>query len=145
MIPYFAQLNHELPMYINPADFAIDLTSIDLRNQENENSSRIRVDQLIIDWGNQIFIPKILETTIGTPLTLKKYKKEAAFRIAYPILVERSMKNILRQPGLASARILQVMALALIFSIFFARLKNTQQFVIARIGILVIFPIPDCL
>ena len=48
MVPYFASLGHPCPENINPADFFIDTTAIDIRTDHAEAASRERVRQLIV-------------------------------------------------------------------------------------------------
>ncbi|KAJ3092891.1 hypothetical protein HK102_000867 [Quaeritorhiza haematococci] len=52
-VDYFASINHTIPAFTNPADVALDLTSIDLRNEEQEKVTRARVDDIIAQWRSR--------------------------------------------------------------------------------------------
>jgi ABC-type multidrug transport system ATPase subunit len=49
-VPYFATLGHEIPPFVNPAEFVIDLVSIDNRSPEAEEAAAIRVGHLKNAW-----------------------------------------------------------------------------------------------
>ncbi|KAJ3193399.1 hypothetical protein HDU67_005149, partial [Dinochytrium kinnereticum] len=53
LLKHLASKGHTLPPLTNPADFALDVSSVDLRNLEAEVSSRARVDALIDEWKNR--------------------------------------------------------------------------------------------
>ncbi|XP_005390993.1 PREDICTED: ATP-binding cassette sub-family G member 8 isoform X2 [Chinchilla lanigera] len=46
MVQYFTTIGHPCPRYSNPADFYVDLTSIDRRSQEQEAASRAKAQSL---------------------------------------------------------------------------------------------------
>ncbi|KAG5940743.1 hypothetical protein E4U60_000318 [Claviceps pazoutovae] len=50
MLGYFGQRGYECPTHTNPADFALDMITIDLQQVGCEAQSRARVEQLIEDW-----------------------------------------------------------------------------------------------
>lgn len=50
MLPYFAQLGYECPQHSNPADFALDMITIDLQEETREAESRNRVKRLVENW-----------------------------------------------------------------------------------------------
>ncbi|KAJ3166121.1 hypothetical protein HDU88_003669 [Geranomyces variabilis] len=152
MLPYFAQLDHPIPPFTNPADFALDLSSIDLRNAEAEASSRARVNELIRVWrtdaerdralgllaeeASDASSKRLAGSASDLDLSALGYRSPARFGVALSVLVKRSMRNMLRQPKLASARIMQVVALAVIFALYFSRLHLTQPSVQSRFGLL---------
>ncbi|KAJ3155417.1 hypothetical protein HDU86_004319 [Geranomyces michiganensis] len=154
MLPYFAQLDHPIPPFTNPADFALDLSSIDLRNAEAEAASRARVNELIRVWRTDAERDRALRlledertedsqhpkrlagSASDLDLSALGYRSPARFPVAVAVLVKRSMRNMLRQPKLASARIMQVVALAVIFALYFSRLHLTQPSVQSRFGLL---------
>ncbi|KAJ3061204.1 hypothetical protein HDU98_002869, partial [Podochytrium sp. JEL0797] len=144
VVPYFSGLGHELPFLTNPADFALDLASVDLRNDSAEEESRARVNGLIQSWtkapvdgangsaavallGGQETAAKVLELSNSKQLSLL---------VALPLLVSRSWLNLRRQPSLMAARIMNEVALGVIFSMYFAKIANDQSGVISRIGLL---------
>lgn len=50
MLGYFARHGYECPQHTNPADFALDMITIDLQQDEREVESRERVQKLIDEW-----------------------------------------------------------------------------------------------
>ncbi|KAG5993385.1 hypothetical protein E4U52_001993 [Claviceps spartinae] len=50
MLGYFGQRGYECPTHTNPADFALDMITIDLQQVGREAQSCTRVEQLIEDW-----------------------------------------------------------------------------------------------
>jgi ABC-type multidrug transport system ATPase subunit len=54
MLGYFTGLGYRCPQHTNPADYALDLITIDLQEEHREEQSRQRVDQLIQSWNSAI-------------------------------------------------------------------------------------------
>ncbi|KAI1395569.1 P-loop containing nucleoside triphosphate hydrolase protein [Hypoxylon fuscum] len=51
MLPYFSGLGYQCPQHTNPADFALDLITIDLQEAHREAESRKKVRRLIESWA----------------------------------------------------------------------------------------------
>jgi ABC-type multidrug transport system ATPase subunit len=49
-VPYFASRGYELPPFVNPAEFIIDLVAVDNRSEELELTSADRVDKIKRAW-----------------------------------------------------------------------------------------------
>ncbi|KAK4535738.1 hypothetical protein CDCA_CDCA06G1763 [Cyanidium caldarium] len=54
MVPYFAALRYPCPEYFNPADFAIDLVSLDMRTKSLEKQTRARIQFLADRFGERM-------------------------------------------------------------------------------------------
>ncbi|KAL5376837.1 hypothetical protein PMIN06_006870 [Paraphaeosphaeria minitans] len=134
MLSHFAKQGYHCPQHINPADFALDLITVDLQHESREAASRFKVRSLIQSW-----IPPIARTgSITTPAELGSLVREpSSFMNAFSILLRRATKNFFRQPDLLSARIGQVAGLAIVLALFFAPLKNNYFAVQNRLGFLV--------
>lgn len=52
-IEYFKAQNHQLPSFVNPFDFIIDVASIDLRSEQSERTSLSRVAALHAAWTQE--------------------------------------------------------------------------------------------
>ncbi|KAI2627787.1 P-loop containing nucleoside triphosphate hydrolase protein [Hypoxylon sp. NC1633] len=52
MLSYFSGLGYQCPQHTNPADFALDLITIDLQEAHREAESREKVRRLIESWAN---------------------------------------------------------------------------------------------
>lgn len=134
MLPHFASQGFECPRTTNPADFALDLITVDLQRAENEVATRTRVQSFIERWNSEK-APRPAESTIATPAELGSLKRSMArFTVAFPILVHRAVINLSRQPPLILARIMQVVGLGIISALYFAPLKNDYYSVQTRMG-----------
>ena len=112
MLPHFNSLGFPCPTTTNPADFALDLITVDLQDSSRETATRSRVEGLIASWSNGDFAIANNPTTISTPAELGALvRKTSSFFSAYPILVHRASINFRRQPPLIVARIMQVTGL----------------------------------
>ncbi|KAI0388426.1 P-loop containing nucleoside triphosphate hydrolase protein [Xylariaceae sp. FL0594] len=54
MIEYFGGLGYQCPQHTNPADFALDLITVDLQQEKREAESRERVERLKESWASVI-------------------------------------------------------------------------------------------
>ncbi|KAI8852348.1 hypothetical protein BC829DRAFT_440776 [Chytridium lagenaria] len=93
MLTHLTTMGHPVPPLTNPADFALDISSIDLRNTIAEKSSRDRVTTLIQSWS-----PPPPPTP--TPLPLPTPPPRLPFIQTLPLLISRSFLNLRRQPAL---------------------------------------------
>ena len=184
MLGYFGGLGYECPRHTNPADFVMDLISVDLRGQEREKESRGKVKRLIEAWreteGTQdrrkpgleekddttregekagvapseqkddlaleeditptrtvTSLPRrsLNKPSLATPAELGSLvRKRTPFHTAFPLLIHRATLNLRRQPPLILARTMQVIALGVVFTLFFAPMDNDFYSVQNRMG-----------
>ncbi|TVY82267.1 putative ABC transporter ATP-binding protein/permease [Lachnellula suecica] len=135
MLPHFDGLGFPCPTTTNPADFALDLITIDLQQASREQATRSKVRSLIASWSSGDFNEAFNPTRISTPAELGALvRKPTSFFSAYPILVRRAFINFRRQPPLLTARIMQVLGLGIILTLFFAPLKYDYYSVQTRLG-----------
>ncbi|KAI6560977.1 hypothetical protein MCOR03_004080 [Pyricularia oryzae] len=202
MVEYFARHGYRCPVNNNPADYALDLITIDLQHAEREAASREKVQRLVEGWktfaeeqirreleqenkektggtagGVLASYPTRLsdireaeeprspsesgappwrdQTTarpdaglfsaasrrslhkskLATPAELgAMVRKRAGFFTAFPILMRRAVVNFRRQPPLLVARLMQVLGLGIILTLFFAPLKSDYFSVQNRAG-----------
>lgn len=73
MLGYFGKHKFECPQHTNPADFALDLVSIDLQEEQRETESRKTVQTLIEAWENQL----TSKTTADLPERLEPISEKA--------------------------------------------------------------------
>ena len=135
MLSHFASLGYSCGPAINHADFAIDLITVDLQQAGREAASRERVQNLINAWsqpGPGIYRPT---SQIATPAELGSLEREMTpFRIAFPLLLQRSFINFRRNPPSIVARTTQVLGFAVILTLFFAPLKSDYNSIQSRLG-----------
>lgn len=137
MLPHFAAQGHHCSKATNPADFALDLITVDLQHESREVASRAKVRRLIESWTSDMF-PAARTATIATPAELGSLARvPASFTLAFPILIRRATKNFFRQPDLLAARIGQVVGLGIVLALFFAPLKNDYFAVQNRLGFII--------
>ena len=137
MLQHFASLGHACPSTTNPADFALDIVSVDLREEENEAISREQVQNLINQFATRQLEklavqdgPKTTELGIAG-LEGRDY---TPMSVAVPILLRRGLLCFKRRPDLAAARIMQVVGLGFFIALFFAPLKRDYTSFQNRLG-----------
>ena len=140
MLQHFASIGHKCPSTTNPADFALDVVSVDLREEKNEAISREKVENLIRQFAA---IQQSGKFTIQNEAKAEKLglagleeRDRTPMYIAMPILVRRSWLRLKRQPELAVARIMQVVALGVFIALFFAPLKTDYFSFQNRLGVI---------
>ncbi|KKA27009.1 hypothetical protein TD95_000538 [Thielaviopsis punctulata] len=139
MFPYFSQHGFACPAHSNPADFALDLITIDLQEQTREDQSRDRVQNLINAWraANTFQTIPDARRKFSSPAELGAMTRtRASFFSAAPLVMYRAIINMRRQPPLMMARIMQVFSLAVLMALFFAPLKNNYYSVQNRMGLI---------
>ncbi|TWU75854.1 hypothetical protein ED733_005380 [Metarhizium rileyi] len=52
MLWYFGRHGYDCPQHTNPADFALDMITVDLQQDDREAESRAKVRKLVQDWSN---------------------------------------------------------------------------------------------
>ncbi|OCK83730.1 P-loop containing nucleoside triphosphate hydrolase protein [Lepidopterella palustris CBS 459.81] len=134
MLSHFANQGFRCPRTTNPADFALDLITVDLQHEAKELASRAKVRNLIESWSSEKF-PRAPTTSISSPAELGSLARNmATLRTAFPLLVHRAVLNFSRQPPILVGRIMQVLGLGLVLALFFARLKNDYFSIQNRLG-----------
>ncbi|KAE8380034.1 P-loop containing nucleoside triphosphate hydrolase protein [Aspergillus bertholletiae] len=135
MLSHFEALGYHCPQTTNPADFVLDLITVDLQQVDREEVTRERVQKLIVGWDHKAFDLRRSTSHIATPAELGSLKRQMLpFRITYPLVLHRSAINFWRQPPLVMARLMQVVGIAIIMALFFAPLKNDYAAVQSRMG-----------
>lgn len=135
MLPYFTSLGYKCPHTTNPADFVLDLITIDLQQEDREAITRERVQHLITSWGKKV--QELTRTTsqIATPAELGSLRRQMLpLRITYPLVLHRSTINFWRQSPLVMAWSMQILGIAIIMALFFAPLQNDYAAVQSRMG-----------
>lgn len=136
MLSHFSSLGYECPQTTNPADFALDLITVDLQHATKEAVSREKVRSLISDW-DQARRSQLIATPshISAPAELGSLKRAMTpLRVSLPLLVRRSIIGFRRDPNAILARTTQVFAYAVIVTLFFAPLKSDYDSIQSRLG-----------
>ena len=136
MLSHFSALGYECPKTTNPADFALDLITVDLQHAEREARSRVKVTDLISNWAT-VRPTHLMRTSshISAPAELGSLKRAMTpFRISFPLLVQRSLIGFRRDSSAVLARTSQVLGFGIIITLFFAPLKTDYESVQTRLG-----------
>ncbi|EGE80497.2 ATPase [Blastomyces dermatitidis ATCC 18188] len=137
MLSYFGQLGFPCPKTTNPADFVLDLITVDLQEKKREAVSRAKVQRLITHWAEMPVELSRQTSVIATPAELGSLRRQInSFGVILPLVLRRSLINLRRQPPLIVARTMQVVGMAIIILLFFAPLQNNYEAVQSRMGIL---------
>jgi hypothetical protein len=140
ILQYFAPLGYKCPSTTNPADFALDIVSVDLREERNEVASREKVENLIRQFAATQESEKLAvqneAKVVGLGLAGLEGREPTSMRIAVPILIRRGLLCFKRRPDLAVARIMQVVGLSTFIALFFAPLKTDYISFQNRLGVI---------
>ena len=135
MLSHFASSGFDCPTTTNPADFALDLITVNLQSAKKEATSREKVRSLILQWDKSEQPLNPTFSHIATPAELGSLARSMTpFRIAFPILLHRSFINFRRNPPSIVARTTQVIGYAVCVTLFFAPLQSDYYSVQSRLG-----------
>jgi len=139
MLQYFASLGHTCPSTTNPADFALDIVSVDLREEKNETVSREKVQNLIHQFSATQQTEKLAlqNEPKAQELSLAglEGRDHTPMRVAMPILLRRGFLCFKRQPYLAVTRITHTVGLGFFIDLFFAPLGTDYLSFQNRLGV----------
>lgn len=138
MLDHFASLGYECPSATNPADFFLDQITVDLQHEVKEAITRAKVKRLIESWNS---VPSTQENdanaTVSTPSELGQLRRQMnPWRVTLPLVLRRSAINLSRQPDVIAGRVMQVISMGLILSLFFAPMKHNYPAVQTRMGLI---------
>ncbi|KAH8904633.1 pleiotropic drug resistance protein [Coniochaeta sp. PMI_546] len=145
MLGYFERHGFECPRHTNPADFALDLITIDLQQEEREAETREKVRLLIEAWtaearrtlvDDQNPKPPATKRTLASPAELGALvRSPSPLHNSLPILLHRATVNFLRQPPLLLARTMQVVGFGIVLTLFIAPVGHDIYSVQTRVGL----------
>ncbi|GAA5883094.1 hypothetical protein JCM16303_006086 [Sporobolomyces ruberrimus] len=134
IIESFEEVGETCPPNFNPADFILDVVSVDHRSVEAEQRSAKRVEKVLQHWSATDHRPSQVETNSFSNGSAKL--KNTSFVRAFPVVLGRSFKNLRRQQDVFIARIANPPFMALLFWLFFARLNYSPSSAQDRVGLL---------
>ena len=134
LLSHFSTLGFKCTETMNPADFVLDLITVNLQQAEKEAITRDKVQFLVSDWektGARMHIT----SQISTPAELGSLKRAMTpFRISFPLLIRRSFINFRHDPNAIIARTTQVLGFGVFMALFFAPLKSDYESIQSRFG-----------
>ena len=139
MLPHFSTLGYNCPLTTNPADFVLDLITVDLQNPARETVSRNKISSMVSQWGKMTADQTRLQLEgpvyVNTPAELGRLKRSMTpLYVAFPILLRRSVPSYRRSSVVVDARIAQVLGFSIIITLFWAPLKSNYEDVQGRLG-----------
>lgn len=165
MLGYFQRRGFECPRHTNPADFALDLITIDLQEEGREAETREKVRLLTEAWAAEEAppppsgtkpppLPNIEEEegpaagttppsathaapnrTLASPAELGLFlRTPSPIHSSLPILLHRASLNLMRQPPLLLARVMQVVGFGLVLALFIAPMGYDTASIQTRVG-----------
>lgn len=137
--PWFADLSYELPPFVNPCEFFIDISAVDNRTPEIEEETTTRVSNLKAAW-NQESSRRYPPASAGTQVTSRKAKSEArkhaSFLRQVHVLSDRTFKVTYRDPMGMAASIVEAILMGLCTGYLFYDLGRDQSGIRSRQGAL---------
>jgi ABC-type multidrug transport system ATPase subunit len=139
MLPHFSSLGFNCGIHTNPADFILDLITVDLQRQEKEDISRRRVEQLLNVWeigkNCSIVYCKPVEEIQENRLDVEDLQRARNSSLdTFNLVLKRSALNISRNPETVIARTSNVIGMAIVFALFFSPLQSNAEAVQTRMA-----------
>ncbi|KAJ2465302.1 hypothetical protein GGI03_002739 [Coemansia sp. RSA 2337] len=150
-IDYFSTLGYSCPVHENPADYFVDLMTLDYRSDEALNESKIRVAELAYcfmqyktrlaaeEYEKAVFIygqdgiPKKQNSVVALVQQTRN-----SWIYEYKTLARRDWLNLMRNVPFLASQVIQSLATALIVGFMFFYLKHDSASIQNRLGVLYI-------
>ncbi len=152
--PYFASLGYKCPVNVNPAEYYIDLVSIDYSSLEAEQASRDRIESLALQYkqkrslkNSQVAI-SMQQQSGGSvksdrqiyrhsgPVWRRMWSKVGRSLKEFQVLFTRAWRNISRDKPLFIARFMSGLFSALLFGAIYYKMGDSAATVPDRLGLL---------
>ncbi|KAF4973571.1 hypothetical protein FZEAL_9290 [Fusarium zealandicum] len=136
-VPWFENLGFQLPPFVNPAEFIIDIAAIDNRTPEMEQETTAKVERLKSAWGQESekrFTP--LDKAIDDNRQRRKNRaeKHAGFMRQLMVLTDRTLKVTYRDPMGMTASIIEAIFMGIVTGYLFHDLGRDQAGIRSRQG-----------
>ncbi|KAI9003965.1 P-loop containing nucleoside triphosphate hydrolase protein [Hyaloraphidium curvatum] len=134
-LDHFSKLGFSCPKNTNPADYFLDLISVDKRTPEALAESTARYEVLSKAW-NDVSAGISYEPSDEVPCEEVSEGRNNNYFTEVAVLTDRAFKNTYRNPAVAYATIGQTVVLVLLVGLVFFRLGYSVQDVQSRAGVL---------
>ncbi|GAA5832082.1 hypothetical protein JCM11251_002811 [Rhodosporidiobolus azoricus] len=131
----FESVGERCPTDFNPADFILDVVSVDHRSLAAEKRSSKRVSRIVDMWDSRPETTNSPSQATSAPHSSQKLQSTPVYK-AFPVVLSRSFRNLYRQPDIFVARVANPPFLAILFWLFFLRLGNGPASSQVRVGLL---------
>ncbi|KAJ3394713.1 hypothetical protein HDU84_006856 [Entophlyctis sp. JEL0112] len=133
-LTHFNQLGYPLPEKTNPSDFFLDLITLDQRTAESKQKSLAIIETLFKAYDEKFGLHESPYPSQFLP-TQKAYVWPLPWHRELVVLLERNMKDLIRNKGAIGATIGQAVFLVILMGFVFFRLNNDTAGVQSRIGL----------
>lgn len=140
-LPYFAALGYELPPFVNPAEFLIDIVSVDNRSPEAEEAAQARVGRIKDAWREHISKLSLGSST-QTGQVVRKQSTErlrnshTSLVRQIRVLTARTWTVTIRDPMGMSGSLFEAIGMAIITGWIFLNLDGSLSGIRSRQGAL---------
>jgi ABC-type multidrug transport system ATPase subunit len=134
ILSHFSAQGFDCGVTTNPADFILDLITVDLQHQDREDISRKRVEDLAHNWQTVQSHPQPLRESaseVGDQVQ-QLSRSSNPFMETFLLVLKRSGLNISRNPEAIIARTMQTIGMVLLFTLFFTPLKSNAEAIQTR-------------
>ncbi|KAL5091533.1 hypothetical protein Trisim1_003135 [Trichoderma cf. simile WF8] len=139
-LPWFKDLGHQLPPFVNPAEFVIDIAAVDNRTPELEAETSTRLESLKAAWRieSESRFPALQGIAEMRRNKHSKATTHAGFLRQVRILTDRTLKVTYRDPLGMTASILEAIIMGLVIGYLFYNVGRDQAGIRSREGLLYI-------
>ena len=141
-VPYFERLGYQIPQFVNPAEFLIDLSAIDARGPECKSNSMKRVSHLKSVWKRSSLAQDRI-TSSDRNQAAEELVNQSSFRRSGRDFVSqviaqtsRTWKTTIRDPMGVFGSLTEAVALGIIAGWIFIKLDGTLSGIRSREGAL---------
>ena len=140
-LPYFKDLGYELPPFVNPAEYIIDLAAVDTRSTELEEVSLARVENLKRAWrssSEEHLSRSYEEKTFPTGIShhASSVGKQSSLGRQIKVLTSRTLKVTYRDPMGMAGSLVEAISMAVITGWIFLNLDGSLAGIRSREGAL---------
>lgn len=128
---YLNDINFSKPENVNIADYILDIVSQGL--DETKEQVNDRVNRLTENWKHQGQV----EFTKGNEVNIRDFKlRKLPLNVRFKAIFHRQLLSSFRSRDALITRTTQVLALAVIHTLFFAPLRNSKEGIDNRLGLI---------
>lgn len=139
-LPWFEAQGFQMPAFVNPADYLVDLAAVDYRSPELEEESAARVERLRLAWSEVSGkrFPTEYQPSTGNDLygrmNSARARRAASFTRQLRVMTSRTLKTTYRDPMGMLAAIMQAVVMGLCTGYIFFDLSRDQAGIRSREG-----------
>ena len=130
-LPYFKQLGHRLPDFMNPAEHLIDLAAIDNRSPEAESLSLAHVQKLVVHWKERYAkgdkLKHVEFSSESQSNGAKSSQHHAGFLRQLVVLTKRTFKVTWRDPYGMAGSLFESTVMALLAGLIWLQTDESLQ------------------